>query len=393
MKIFVLLSRIPWPLEKGDKLRAFNQIKSLAANNEVHLCALNDDKSVNKEDATRQLKPYCKSITYIDITKLQIVYNLGIAFLKGLPIQCGYFYNKSAHKQIHALIQSIQPDMLFGQFVRVAPYLEQEEIKKTLDYQDVLSYGMKRRMDKVSWFKRPIFNMEYRRLQRYEHHVFDKFDIKTIICDSDRQLIDHEKRQEILIVPNGVDFEHFSPYETTKKYDIIFSGNMAYPPNVDAVDFLAKEIMPLVWKQIPTAKLCIAGATPAPSVKNAANENITVTGWVDDMRDMYAQSKIFIAPMRMGTGLQNKLLEAMSMNLPCITTNLANGSLQATPNTEILVGNTANELANHIISLLSNNDTATTIANNGNKFVHSNYEWNSTTNIMESAMMQSVENK
>ena len=91
MKIFVLLPRIPWPLEKGDKLRAFNQIKQLAKNNEVVLCALNTDKKVSKEDAFKALQPYCISVTFIDISKLSILINISKAFFKGLPLQCGYF--------------------------------------------------------------------------------------------------------------------------------------------------------------------------------------------------------------------------------------------------------------------------------------------------------------
>ena len=94
MKIFVLLPRIPWPLEKGDKLRAFNQIKQLAKNNEVVLCALNTDKKVSKEDAFKALQPYCISVTFIDISKLSILINISKAFFKGLPLQCGYFYNR-----------------------------------------------------------------------------------------------------------------------------------------------------------------------------------------------------------------------------------------------------------------------------------------------------------
>ena len=98
MKIFVLLPRIPWPLEKGDKLRAFNQIKQLAKNNEVILCALSDKKS-NKEEAFKALQPYCTSINFIDLGKISILFNMAMAFFKGIPIQCGYFYNKKNHKK------------------------------------------------------------------------------------------------------------------------------------------------------------------------------------------------------------------------------------------------------------------------------------------------------
>ena len=390
MKIFVLLPRTPWPLEKGDKLRAFNQIKQLAKNNEVVLCALND-KKINKEDAFKALQPYCISVTFIDINKLSILINIIKAFFKGLPLQCGYFYNKKAHKKIHNIIKKHKPDMLFGQLLRTAEYIRYEETPKTIDYQDVFSMGMKRRYDIAPFYMKPFFNMEYRRLKRYEHDIFDDFNVKTIISLPDREHIDHHKKDEILIVPNGVDHEYYTPRECEKKYDIVFTGNMSYAPNVNAVEYLANDILPLVWKKLPDAKIYIAGATPDPRVKKVASDRIIISGWLDDMRDAYAQSKIFIAPMRIGTGLQNKLLEAMSMKLPCITTTLANNSLHAEKDKEILVGNNEQELAEHIITLLTNKDKADEIAQNGYDFVHRVYDWGMATKIMEDEMKLKIE--
>ncbi len=385
MKIFVLLPRIPWPLEKGDKLRAFNQIKQLAQNNEVVLCALNDKKS-NKEEAFKALQPYCISITFIDISKLSILFNIIRSFFKGLPLQCGYFYNSKAHNKIKSLIEKHKPDMLFGQLLRVAEYIRYEKTPKTIDYQDVFSMGMKRRCEIASFYMKPFFNMEYKRLKRYEHDIFDDFDVKTIISAQDRNFIDHDKKDEILIVPNGVDHEYYTPQDCEKKYDIVFTGNMAYAPNVNAVEYLANHILPLVWKKLPETKLYIAGATPDPRVKKVACDRIIISGWLNDMRDAYAQSRIFIAPMRIGTGLQNKLLEAMSMRLPCITTTLANNPLGAEIDKEILVGNNEQELANHIITLLTDKEKANSIAQNGYDFVRRVYDWSEATKIMELEM-------
>lgn len=386
MKIFVLLPRIPWPLEKGDKLRAYNQIKQLSNDNEVVLCALNTDKNANKEEAYKALQPYCISVTFIDINKISILFNIIKAFLKGLPIQCGYFYNSKAHKIVHNLIEKNKPDMLFGQLLRVAEYLRFEKTAKTIDYQDVFSMGMKRRADIAPFYLKPIFNMEYNRLRRYEHDILDDFDVKTIISIQDRDDIDHTKKEEILIVPNGVDHEYYSPQQQEKKYDIVFTGNMAYAPNVNAVEYLSNHILPLVWEKLPNTKMYIAGATPDPRVKKVASERIIISGWLDDMRDAYAQSKIFIAPMRIGTGLQNKLLEAMSMRLPCITTSLANGSLHAEDGKEILVGDNEQELAKHIITLLTDKEKAESVAQNGYDFVHRVYDWGEATKIMENEM-------
>ena len=390
MKIFVLLPRIPYPLEKGDKLRAFNQIKQLAKHNEIILCALNDNAKVNEQDAFRALQPYCQSINFIKISKPQILLGLVRAFLRGLPLQCGYFYNRRAAKKIDALIAKHKPDMLFGQLLRVAEYIRHKDIPKAIDYQDIFSYGMKRRADVASFVTRPIYNMEYRRLSRYEAAIFDDFDVKTIISEPDRKLFPHEKRDEILIVPNGVDHDYFKPMEREKKYDLVFTGNMSYPPNVNAVEYLANEILPIVWKTLPEAKMYIAGATPDPRVKKAASDKIIVSGWLDDIRDAYAQSRVFIAPMRIGTGLQNKLLEAMSMRLPAITSPLANASLGAKPDEEILIGSNAEEMANNIITLLTNTQKSEQIAQAGFDFTNRVYDWGKATEILENAMSQAL---
>ena len=385
MKIFVLLPRIPYPLEKGDKLRAYNQIKQLAKNNEIVLCALSD-KKVDEQKAFHALQPFCSSINFIKFSKLQILLGLIRAFFKGWPMQCGYFYNRKAAKRVDALIEKHHPDMLYGQLVRVAEYIRHKNLPKAIDYQDVFSYGMKRRRDIASFITRPVFNMEYQRLCRYEAKVFDEFDIKTIISRPDRDLIPHPKKDEILIIPNGVDHEFFKPRQAEKKYDVVFTGNMSYAPNVNAVDYLANEILPLVWQHVPEAKMYIAGATPDPKVKKTACDRIVVSGWLDDIRDAYAQSRVFIAPMRIGTGLQNKLLEAMSMGLPAITTPLANASLGATPDEEILVGNNAEELALHIVTLLTDKEKSTQIAQSGYSFTNRVYDWGKATERLENEM-------
>lgn len=390
MKIFVLLPRVPFPLEKGDKLRAFNQIKQLAKHNEIVLCALNDNGKVNEQDAFRALQPYCQSISFVKFNKLQVLLGLIRAFFKGWPLQCGYFYNRKAAKKVNALIAKHKPDILYGQLLRTAEYIRHKDIPKAIDYQDIFSYGMKRRADIASFLTRPIFNMEYRRLKRYEAAIFEDFDVKAIISAPDRALFPHDKRDEILIVPNGVDHEFFKPMEREKHYDLVFTGNMSYPPNVNAVEYLADEIMPIVWKTLPETKLYIAGATPDPKVKKAASDKIIVSGWLDDIRDAYAQSCVFIAPMRIGTGLQNKLLEAMSMRLPAITSPLANASLGAKPNEEILIGSNAQEMAQHIITLLTDKKKAECLAQAGFDFTNRVYDWGKATGILEDAMANTV---
>jgi sugar transferase (PEP-CTERM/EpsH1 system associated) len=384
MKILVLLPRVPYPLEKGDKLRAYNHIKYLAKNNEIILCALNDTE-VHPE-AIKNLQPFCKSIHIFNISKFSIGINLMRAFFKGIPFQTGYFFNKKAQKEIDRIIVDEKPDHIFCQLVRVAEYMKDKSIPKTIDYQDVFSKGIGRRMENAPFYSKPIFRSEYNRLLNYERDVFDMFDNKTIISIPDRDLIPHPEKEKIHIVINGVDTDFFKPMKRDKDYEIVFIGNMAYPPNVNAAEYLANKILPLVQKSKPNARLLLAGATPDKRVLALQSDSVTVTGWMDDIRDGYARAKIFIAPMQIGTGLQNKLLEAMAMKIPSVTSQLANNALSAKDGKEILVGNTPEDYAKLINKLLDNSDFADKIAEAGYQFVIDNYNWESATAVLEEVM-------
>jgi sugar transferase (PEP-CTERM/EpsH1 system associated) len=384
MKIFVLLSRFPYPLEKGDKLRAYHQIRYLSKNHEIHLCALND-VTLKKSDQ-EALKPFCESITVINLSKFSIAFNIIRAFLAGKPLQVGYFFNKKAQQKIHQLVRSIQPDHVYCQLIRVTEYVKDLEFPKTVDFQDVLSKGVQRRGETASWYLKPVLKLEYKRLLRYEKSIFDYFDHHTIISLPDRELIPHPQKDEIEIVINGVDTHYFKPLDVKKEYDLVFIGNMGYPPNVNAAEYLAREILPMVHKTKPGVTLTLAGATPHPNVLSLKSKYVEVTGFVEDIREAYAKAKIFIAPMRIGTGLQNKLLEAMAVKIPSITSSLANNALEAINGEQILVGDTTQEFASHITKLLENEEFALRIAENGYQFVHSKYNWESATKKLEDLM-------
>jgi sugar transferase (PEP-CTERM/EpsH1 system associated) len=381
MKIFILLPRFPYPLEKGDKLRAYNQIKQLSANHEIHLCALSDQKVQSSH--IKALEPFSKSITVFNLSKISIVFNIFLSFFNGNPFQVGYFYNSRIHKKIRKLIADIQPDHIYCQLIRVAEYVKNEKIPKTIDYQDVFSKGVDRRIQTSPFYLKPVLRSEYKRLVKYEADIFNFFDNKTIISKPDRSLIQHKDKNNIKIIINGVDTAFFKPMEIPKEYDLVFIGNMGYPPNVNAAEFLAKQILPLVHKQKPEVTLVLAGASPHPNVQTLKSGKVKITGWVEDIRECYAKARIFIAPMQIGTGLQNKLLEAMAMRIPCITSNLANDALEAKDGLELLVGESAEDFASHIISLLDNQEKANELALKGYNFVHRNFNWAAATNELE----------
>lgn len=381
MKIAVLLSRVPYPLEKGDKLRAYHQIRILSQQHDIYLFALNDGKI--HPEAERELAPFCKEMHFFPLSLPGSLWHAFCFFLQGKPLQCGFFYRKPIHKRLRAELERIQADSLYFQLIRTAEYATGLPYRKTLDYQDVFSKGIDRIIPKSAWWKRGVLRAEYRRVSQYEHDVFDRFDHCTIITQVDRDLIRHPRSKEIVVIPNGVDTEHYTSAPHRKTYDLIFTGNMGYLPNVEAATYIAKEIFPALRQKYPDIRIALCGANPSPRVLALENKHITVTGWVEDMRDYYAQSRIFIAPMHLGTGLQNKLLEAMSMGIPCITSPLAAAPLNATENHHLVVCNSTLGYIDAIDNLLKDKAYYERIAENGHAFVQEKYNWEHTTRLLE----------
>jgi sugar transferase (PEP-CTERM/EpsH1 system associated) len=387
MKILVVLSRFPYPLEKGDKLRAYHQLRVLSRKHDIFLVALQDKGNVSPE-AMSAIAAFCKEIKVVKLTWYTKLFYILLFLFKGLPLQCGYFYRKKARKIIENMVNRVQPDHIYGQMIRVSEYIKTFSIPKTIDYQDVLSKGMYRRARVAPKYLKPFLWLEYRRLMKYESAIFSAFDHHTIITGVDRDMISHPDFKKIHVIANGVDFDTFKYRGEAKVYDLIFTGNMQYVPNVDAAEYLVKSIFPLLLKENPSLKLVICGANPSHKIRQWASPRITVTGWVDSMARYYALSRIFIAPMQLGTGLQNKLLEAMAMQIPCITSPLAGKPLQhAQPGKDLLICNTATGYAESVNLLLNNPIIFQEIATNGYHFVKQHYNWEKTTenlsNIME----------
>lgn len=388
MKILILLSRIPYRLEKGDKLRAFYQIKELAKNHELILFALTDCPA-EIPAATDALKKYCSQVYLFPVSKGQSYAALARSATNAKPAQVNYFYHTAAQTQLNQIIQKHQPDHIYCQLVRMTEYVRHiMHIPKTLDYMDALSKGVDRRYEIAPFYLKQIYRLEAGRLKKYEAAVFNDFELKTIISRQDRDLINHPERHKIEIIPNGIDLEFFQPIALDKKFELVFAGNMSYPPNVETAVFLSKKVMPLLLKTNPNARLLLAGATPNQRVMALASENVSVSGWLDDIREAYASAKIFVAPMNIGTGMQNKVLEAMAMKIPCIVSSLVNNGIGGTENEQVLVADSAEQVAAKILLLLENEAIGKQLAENAYHFVNENYNWKSAVAKLEKGMQR-----
>ena len=399
MNILVFLPRFPYPLNKGDKLRAFNQIKELSKKHSIYLFALSDGKI--KDSQYNAVKKYCKDIHVEKLSLAGRFASLLKCLVSKLPLQVALFTTAKAKNQFCKYFNTVKPDSVYFQFVRSGEYAKEirkkcgnTETRLVLDFQDCLSMNMFRRAEVSSYIAKSLFLQETKRLRDYEDSMFGVFDGFCIITKEDKSCIMSQQRRQIKVVENGVSIPYLKPANDGKKtlkkeFDVLFSGNMSYKPNIVAAQFLVNDIMPLVWKKNKDVKVCLAGSNPVKAVKKLACDRVTVTGWVEDMNEYYAKSTVFVAPMQIGTGLQNKLLEAMAMMLPCVTTPLANCALKTEDGVHILVGTQAKEIAQHICNLLKNPSDRFNIAKQGNAFVKENYSWQTSVYKLEKLLTKS----
>jgi polysaccharide biosynthesis protein PslH len=322
MKLLMTLSRIPYPLEKGDKLRAYHQIKEFLSQG-ISLTVVCFHFEKLQHDQKNHLESLGGEWHFIQLDKWRVPFQFLRIIWTKLPLQVILFYNQKAHKRFKEILVNGQPDHLYAQLIRTAEYVKEEtNFDKTLDYMDSFSAGLKRRAKHAPWYERWLYEWEYEKVKRYEHGVYHYFDHHTIISKTDAENtgIPHF----IDIVSNGIDAS-FIDAPTLSEYPnaVVFTGNMGYPPNVEAALRLGKKIMPLVWHHCPETPLIIAGAEPHRTILSQLSDpRIHITGWLPDIKSAYQQGKVFVAPMTLGSGMQNKIIEALAMGKSVICSPL-----------------------------------------------------------------------
>ena len=375
MKLLFLTSRFPFPLEKGDKLRAYYLIKTLSKKYDIYLFAINENEITNAQlDA---LTPYCKEIKISIISKTDsYISTIKSIVNTAIPFQAAYFHSLKSQTELNEFIQAHQPEIVFCHLLRMSEYIKNHTFKLSiLDYMDAFSIGMKRFANSCAWYLKPFALAESRRLRKYEMEIFERFTIKTIISEQDKAAIHHPNKNEISVLPNGVDFSEYYPVEIVKRYDLLFIGNMSYAPNINSVEYAAKKLIPKLKIKFPHIRFAIAGANPSKEVLSLANENIEVLGWIDNHRDIFGSAKVMIAPMHISIGLQNKILQAMAMKIPCVISELANNAIGAIDGEHVFVAKSEQEYLAKIEMLLADESLRKNMASRAYDFVHSHFGW------------------
>ncbi|MCO6459851.1 MAG: glycosyltransferase [Saprospiraceae bacterium] len=384
MKINVLTSRVPYPLEKGDKLRLYHQIKLLALHHEVHLFCISDGNTTDAD--LNHLYTFCKSIKLYPINKINRLWMVFTGIFFGLPFHVGYFYKHSLKGSIQNDLKANNPDLVYCQLVRVVPYLKGFMGRIWLDFMDSFSANLKKRFYFAPWWEKIWLKWEIKRMVETEQRAFKIAGHYSIISDQDKKDIDPKNEHNIFVLPNGVDLEYFHPNEYHDElYDICFTGNLGYHPNIKAANYLIKRIGKKLEQDIT---IRITGARPGRALKRMSNTRYVIEGWIDDIREVYWTGKIFVAPLFTGSGQQNKILEAMACGLPVVTTSLVNNAIGAIPGKEIFIADNLKTFLKIIDDLLDDEDMRKQTSYNAREFVENKFNWSLIGESMERFLLK-----
>lgn len=375
-------------MDKGDKLRAYYQIRELSKKFDVHLLCVADE--LVAESSVKELKKFCSDVEFFSLSKIRTTFSLFLALFSKLPFQTHYFYSEKLKDRISKLIDEGNVELVYVQLIRSMLNIPfGKNTKYYLDYMDAFSLGMSKREKRTKLPFKIIVTLEKKRLEIIERAIAYHFHGASIITGQDAQALEGHVPSVIDIVPNGID-EAFSHNEEAVKKDIelVFVGNMGYYPNVVASKVIVEEILPALDKNIKTY---LVGTNPTSDVLKLQKDNVIVTGRVEEVQPYLDRSKIFVAPMYTGQGMQNKILEAMSMGLPVLTTPLAAEAFKELSSSGITVCETVSDFSQTINSLLSDDELRNELGRKSVKYIENYYRWDTATSTLLNKFQELIE--
>ncbi len=376
--LLVVTPRFPYPVIGGDRLRIYQQCKALSRDYSLTLVSLCD----NPAELSMPLPDdgVFDRVERIWHPKWKAWWNsLWAVFGKG-PLQVAYYRSAQLRQRVVALAP--QHQALFAHLIRTAEVVKDLPQPKFLEMTDAISLGY-RRLREGRFFtlslRSLIYRFEYKRLLKYERSIAHHFDHNFLVSEVDRQfLFSHTPDLQRLssTVSNGVDLAEMPFQFSESGKDLVFIGNMNALPNQDALDFLTKEIFPRLLQKHPQARLRVIGRINADQVQRWSQFSyVQVMGEVPSIAHAAAGGGIGLCPMRLGAGVQNKLLEYMALGLPAVCTHIGLEGLKAQPGVDVAVGDTPEQLVSAIDRLLTDRQLAHRQALSARRYVETHHHW------------------
>jgi len=392
-KLLYLVHRIPYPPNKGDKIRSFNILKFLAQHYQVYLGTFVDDD--HDWQYLKDLEAYCEDVYAVPLKPLRSKLRSLPALLGSVPMTVPYYGDTGLRSWIRAQKQAHDFDAVLVFSSAMAQYVMGpgwSHLHRVIDFVDVDSDKWLQYAATKAWPMSWIYRREANTLLAFDKQVTAEFEASLFVSAKEAELFAAMPGVDAARVghaDNGVDVDYFNPlgdYPKPYKMDeqvIVFTGAMDYWANADAVSWFAREVLPEVRKEHAAAHFYIVGARPTRQVQELASlPGVTVTGAVKDIRPYLAHADVAVAPMRIARGVQNKVLEAMAMAKAVVVTPQGFDGIIAQANNEVLVAEAAQEFAQAVTALLDEPDKAVRLGQVARKHIEHAYAWENSLQVL-----------
>ena len=393
--LLFLSHRIPYPPNKGDKIRSYHFLKYLTSKYNVHLGTFIDDS--NDWQYTDKLDTICAETCYLSLNPLQAKIKSLQGLIAGQPLSLPYYKNQAMQDWVNKTIKtySINKVLIFSSVM--AQFINKTHcIEMAVDFVDVDSDKWRQYAASKKGLGAWIYKRESNYLFNYEKKVAEQAKVSFFVSEQEAALFKKlapKVSEKVTHINNGVDTDYFSPEQTfaspypTHEDAIVFTGAMDYWANVDAVKWFADDVFSHIIQKYPAVKFYIVGSRPTKEVEALADSRIVVTGAVNDVRPYLTHAKLAVAPLRIARGIQNKVLEAMAMGKYVIATSAAMEGIPYNKTLDVLVGDEIDVFIKQLEELLKK-DTEALLSNSNRDFVTAMFSWEQNGNQLLNLMQE-----
>jgi len=387
--LLYICHRVPYPPNKGDKIRTFHEIRFLSRNWNIDLVSFADElKDLNYQP---DLERFCRQVFLFPLNPALSKLKGMMSLVSGRSISEGYYVDTKANVRVaellnqnhyHAVLCFSSPTAEYV-FQNLSIFQKRQPVPRLImDFCDVDSAKWNQYAKTAGFPMSMIYNIESRRLLSYEKRINQQFDASVFVSENEAGLFKTlvPSAKNVISISNGVDFDYFSnPKQKNQNASpptLMFAGAMDYYANIDGITWFCHQVLPKIKSHYPDIQLMVVGNNPSPDVHALSKiSNVQVTGYVADIRDYYRKADVCIIPLRIARGIQNKVLEAMAMEKPVVSTTAAFSGISATPGVHLLVEDTDDAFAHSVITLLGNPELAKSLGRSARQNVMAEYDW------------------
>ena len=375
LRILFVAPYVPSPM----RVRPYAFIRELAARgHEVTLVCLL--QPAREEQYLSEVRGYCRDVHPIHLGRVKSVWNALASLPTGTPASVAYCRSDEARNAVRELAERDGFDLIHTEFVRAAQFTEDiDGPPRVFDAVDSLALAYRRSISAahVPPKQRLLALAEWAKMRGFEPRMLQRFDRVLVSSPADRDALQRDGKSDIAVVPNGVDTDYFAFHDGPREDDtIVFLGKMSYYVNVAAVQWFYRRVFPLIRKRRPNARFKIVGREPVRKIMALAEDPaVEVTGTVEDVRPYLAYAAVAVCPMVTGSGIQNKMLEAMAMGAPVVSTSIACQALAVERGLDALVADTPQEFADCVLRLMDDRQSRAELAHRARRYVEQSHDW------------------